>query len=110
VKSIHSFLLDVERELKRIRIVSLIGLAACLLILVSLARFAVRLMELAEFSRAARVGIAIDAALVTVAAASLAYSVYALYSQDRFFRRWGHRFELLEGAERRLLGEKGNGA
>lgn len=106
VKSIHDFLLEVERELRRFRIASLIGVIAWLLILPSLIRFSVRLIELAEVSPRARVELIIDMILLALAALSLCYLAYTLYRQNRFFKRWGRRFELLKEFEQKLLGEK----
>ena len=51
-------------------------------------------------------GIAVDGALLVLATLSLLYSAYALYGQNKFFRKWGRKFELLEGVEQRLLNGK----
>jgi hypothetical protein len=40
-----------------------------------------------------------------IAIAAGVYSGYVLYKLNMFFRRWGRRFEHLEGVERKLLGE-----
>ena len=106
VESIHNFLLEVEKELRRLRIASLIGMIALLLILLSLIRFAVRLIEPAPPPPRPLVGLAIDTIILALAALSVCYSAYALYRQNRFFRRWGRRFELLREVEQKLLGEK----
>ena len=107
VESIHNFLLEVEKELRRLRIASLIGMIALVLILLSLIRFAVRLIESAPPpSPPPRplMGLAIDTIILALAALSVCYSAYALYRQNRFFRRWGRRFELLREVEQKLLG------
>jgi len=110
VRSIHSFLLDVQNELERLRIASLIGVVACVLILLSLIRFALRLIEFSMVFPRARIGVTIDGTLLVLATLSLIYSVYALYRQNGFFRKWGRRFELLEGVEQKLLGQKNDTA
>lgn len=103
VKSIHSFLVDVQKELERLRVASVIGVVACFLILLSLIRFALRLMEFGGMFPHAQMGMRIDTVLLALATLSLIYSVYALYGQSRFFKKWGRKFELLEGVERRLM-------
>jgi len=110
VRSIHGFLHDVQNELERLRIASLIGVVACVLILLSLVRFALRLIEFSTVFPRARIGVTIDGTLLLLATLSLVYSVYALYRQNKFFRKWGRRFELLEGVEQKLLGQKNDGA
>jgi len=106
IRSVHNFLLDVERELDRLRTASLIGVFAIVLILISLVRFAARLIEFNRMFPHPRMGITVDGALLVLATLSLLYSAYALYGQNKFFRKWGRRFELLEGVERRLLNGK----
>ena len=102
VKSVHDFLLEVQGELGRLRIASLAGMAAWLVVSLVLIHLAMDLIEWGEpFPR-----IAIDVVLLALAALSVAYSAYVLYRQNRFFRRWGRRFELLQGVEEKLLGEK----
>jgi len=66
-----------------------------------LAWFAFRFVETGEFSNRLIVG----SAFLVVAIAAVGYSAYVLYRLNRFFRRWGKRFEHLEGVERELLGE-----
>ena len=90
----------------RLRTASLIGVFAIVLILISLVRFAARLIEFNRMFPHPRMGIAVDGALLVLATLSLLYSAYALYGQNKFFRKWGRRFELLEGVERRLLNGK----
>ena len=90
----------------RLRTASLIGVFAIVLILISLVRFAARLIEFNRIFPRPRMGIAVDGALLVLATLSLLYSAYALYSQNKFFRKWGRRFELLEGVERKLINGK----
>jgi hypothetical protein len=92
--------------LDRLRTASLIGVFAIILILISLVRFAARLIEFNRVLPHPRMGIAVDGALLVLATLSLLYSAYALYCQNKFFRRWGRKFELLEGVEQRLLNGK----
>jgi len=106
IRSLHNFLLDVERELDRLRTASLIGVFAIILILISLVRFAARLIEFNRMFPHPRIGIGVDGALLVLATLSLLYSAYALYGQNKFFRKWGRKFELLEGVERELLNGK----
>jgi len=102
VKSIHDFLLEVQGELGRLRIASLAGMAAWLVVSLVLIHLAMDLIEWGEpFPR-----IAIDVVLLALAALSVLYSAYVLHRQNRFFRKWGRRFELLQGVEEKLLGEK----
>ena len=67
----------------------------------SLAWFAIRFVELGEFSNRLIVG----SVFLLVAMVAVIYSAYMLIRLNRFFRRWGKRFEHLEGVERELLGE-----
>jgi len=102
VKSIHDFLLEVQGELGRLRIASLAGMAAWLVVSLVLIHLAMDLIEWGEPFPS----IATDVVLLALAALSVVYSAYVLYRQNRFFRKWGRRFELLQGVEEKLLGEK----
>ena len=116
VESIHSFFLDVERELGRFRTASLIGVIAWVLVLLVLIRFAVHLAQMSEFTGVfppvgftgffPPIGLAFDTVLFALATPSLCYSAYILYAQHRFFQRWSRRFELLDQVEQKLLEEK----
>ena len=79
----------------------LASVLAWVIIASSLAWFAVRFVELGEFSNRLIVG----SVFLLVAMVAVVYSAYMLIRLNRFFRRWGRRFEHLEGVERELLGE-----
>jgi hypothetical protein len=101
VKSIHEFLLEVREEMSRFRVNLLGSVLAWAVIVCSLSWFAIRFVELGEFSSRLIVG----SVFLLVAAVAVIYSAYMLYRLNRFFNRWGKRFEHLEGVERELLGE-----
>lgn len=71
------------------------------IIVCSLGWFAVRFVETGEFSSRLIVG----SVFLSVAIVAVVYSAYMLCRLNRFFTRWGARFEHLEGVERQLLGE-----
>jgi hypothetical protein len=48
----------------------------------------------------------VDFVLLLFAGVFLAYSIYAMYSQYRFFNRWERRIGLLLHMEEKLLAEK----
>jgi type VI protein secretion system component VasK len=87
--------------MSRFRVNLLGSVLAWAVIICSLIWFAMRSIESGDFSRRVIVG----SAFLLVAMAAVVYSAYMLYRLDRFFRRWGKRFEHLEGVERELLGE-----
>lgn len=87
--------------MSRFRANLLTSVLAWVIIASSLALFAVRFVELGEFSNRLIVG----SVFLLVAMVAVVYSAYMLIRLNRFFRRWGRRFEHLEGVERELLGE-----
>jgi uncharacterized membrane protein len=57
--------------------------------------------------RTRRLGLGlIDFSLLLIAGALLGYSIYAMYSQYRFFSRWERRVGLLLHMEENMLAEK----
>jgi hypothetical protein len=101
VRSVHEFLLEVNEEMGRFRTNLLASALAWGFIVFSLGWFAIRFVESGEFSNRLIVG----SAFLLVAAVAAAQSAHMLYRLNAFFRRWGRRFEHLEGVERGLLGE-----
>jgi type VI protein secretion system component VasK len=85
----------------RFRVNLLGSVTAWTVIMCSLIWFAMRFIASGEFSSRLIVG----SVFLVIAMVAVVYSAYMLYRQNRFFRRWGKRFELLEGVERELLGE-----
>ena len=111
VKSLHEFLFDVERELKRFRRIAVLGVIAASFILLVLGRFIFFLFYFYGIPREGilRGGIPFpflsDLILVVLALGFLSYSLYALFGQSAFFKRWGKRFEQLHTLEQKLLEE-----
>jgi hypothetical protein len=98
VKSLHDFMFELNKEWTKFRNGTLIGLVSSgvlFLVVVSL------------LLRTRRLGLGlIDFALLLVAGALLAYSIYAMYSQYRFFNKWERRVDLLLHIEQQILSEK----
>jgi hypothetical protein len=98
VKSLHDFLFELDKEWSKFRNGTLISLfsSTILFILVVLI-----LMRTRHFG----LGL-IDFVLLLIAGIFLAYSIYAMYSQYRFFSRWERRVGLLLTMEEQMLSEK----
>ena len=98
VRSIHDFLLELNKEWDKFRIGSLIGLITSGALLVFL------------ILRSLRVAIGqrnvVDFIFIIIIVVFLIYSVYTLYIQYRFFKRWERRIGLLLHLEEELIGEK----
>ncbi len=98
VKSLHDFMFEINREWTKFRNGTLIGLVSSgvlFLVVVSL------------LLRTRRLGLGlVDFALLLVAGVLLGYSIYAMYSQYRFFNRWERRVGLLMHIEEQILSEK----
>ena len=98
VRSLHDFMYELNREWSKFRNGTLIGLASSgvLFIVVVSLIFRVRRLELGviEFSILVLVGVL------------LGYSIYAMYSQYRFFNRWERRIGLLLHLEQQILNEE----
>ncbi len=98
VKSLHDFLYELDREWSKFRngtIISLVSSGVLFIVVISL------------LLRVRRLGLGLaDFVLLLLAGAFLAYSLYAMYSQVRFFSRWERRIGLLLHMEDELLAEK----
>ena len=98
VKSLHDFMFELNREWTKFRNGTLIGLVSSgvlFLVVVSL------------ILRTRRLGLGLlDFSLLLIAGVLLGYSIYAMYSQYRFFSRWERRVGLLIHMEEKILGNK----
>ena len=98
VKSLHDFMFELNREWTKFRNGTLIGLVSSgvlFLVVVSL------------ILRTRRLGLGLlDFSLLLIAGVLLGYSIYAMYSQYRFFSRWERRVGLLIHMEENILGNK----
>ena len=98
VKSLHDFLFELDKEWSKFRNGTLIGLISSgfLFIVVIWLILVIRRLDL---------GIG---ALLFLAVASifLGYSIYAMYSQYRFFNKWERRIGLLLHLEEEILAGK----
>jgi hypothetical protein len=98
VRSIHDFMFELNREWTKFRSGTLIGLISSGVLFL----FVVSLIL-----RTRRLGLGlIDFSLLLIAGALLGYSIYAMYSQYRFFSRWERRVGLLLHMEENMLAEK----
>ncbi len=98
VASLHDFLFELDKEWSKFRNGSIIGLlsSGTLFIVVVLILLRFRRFELGP----------IDFTLLVIAGIFLAYSIYAAYSQYRFFNKWERRIGLLQHVEDELMQEK----
>ena len=100
VKSLHDFLFELDREWGRFRNGSLISLISSGILF---------LIVIAIILRTRHLGLgAIDLLFLLAAGAFLAYSIFAMYRQYRFFNRWERRMGLLLHLEEQILAEKLN--
>jgi hypothetical protein len=98
VRSLHDFMFELNREWTKFRNGTLIGLISSGVLFL----FVVSLIL-----RTRRLGLGlIDFSLLLIAGALLGYSIYAMYSQYRFFSRWERRVGLLLHMEENMLAEK----
>jgi membrane protein implicated in regulation of membrane protease activity len=95
VKSLHDFLYELDREWNKFRNGTLISL-------VSSGVFFVVVIWLILRARFLDLGL-LGFFFLVFGGAFLAYSIYALYSQYRFFSRWERRIGLLLHVEDELL-------
>jgi len=98
VKSLHEFLFELDKEWSKFRNGTLISLisSGVLFILVVGILFRTRHFGLGL----------VDFILLMFVGVLLAYSIYAMYSQFRFFSRWERRIGLLLHMEDEILAEK----
>ena len=98
VKSLHEFLYELDREWSKFRNGTLISLVSSSLLFVVVVWVILRIRHLG-------LGL-VDLVLLLFSGAFLGYSIYAMYSQYRFFNRWERRIGLLLHMEEELLAEK----
>lgn len=97
VRSLHDFLSELDREWNKFRTGSLIGfIVSCALLAFS---FLVLLTTLAK-------GEFWGFMFMVIITTFLVYTVYALFAQHRFFKRWERRIGLLMHLEETLIKEK----
>jgi hypothetical protein len=98
VKSLHEFLFELDKEWSKFRTGTLIGLISSgfLFIVVLWLILVMRRLDL---------GLGAFLFLV-VAGVFLGYSIYAMYSQYRFFNKWERRIGLLLHLEEEILAGK----
>jgi Ni/Fe-hydrogenase subunit HybB-like protein len=107
--SLHDFLYDVEKELKRFRRISIIGIVTSLFIIVALGRFVyIRFPPPGPFiaPHFFMDMLLFDLVIVILALTCIFYSIYALVAQNAFLKRWGERFKRLQALEQKLIEEK----
>ncbi len=100
VKSLHDFLYELDREWSKFRNGTLISLISSGILFVVVIWLLLRIRHLG-------LGL-IDFVFLLFAGAFLGYSIYAMYSQYRFFNRWERRIGLLLHLEEQMLSEKLN--
>jgi hypothetical protein len=98
VKSLHDFLYELDREWSKFRNGTMISLISSGFL------FVVVLWLILQIRRLG-LGL-IDFVLLIFAGIFLGYSIYAMYSQFRFFSRWERRIGLLLHMEDELLAKK----
>ena len=98
VKSLHDFLFELDREWSKFRNGTLLGLVSSGFL------FAV-VLWLMLIIRRLDLGLGAFLFLV-VAGVFLGYSIYAMYSQYRFFNKWERRIGLLLHLEEEILAGK----
>jgi hypothetical protein len=99
VRSLHDFLFELDREWSKFRNGTLIGLSSSGFL------FIVVLWLILIIRRLPGLGLVAFLFLV-VAGVFLGYSVYAMYSQYRFFNKWERRIGLLLHLEEEILARK----
>jgi hypothetical protein len=98
VKSLHDFLFELDKEWTKFRNGTLIGLFSSGILFLLVVWLLLR-------TRHFGLGL-IDFVLLVFAGIFLGYSIYAMYSQFRFFSRWERRVGLLVHMEEEMLSEK----
>jgi len=104
LKSLHDFLLEIDKEWDRFRTASLIGIVTSGVLLFFLI---VRLLGvLAKIRRSGLIGVLDEFVFLILVAAFVIYEITLLYGQYRFFKRWNRRLALLLHLEEKLMEEK----
>ena len=98
VRSLHDFLSELDKEWTKFRNGTLIGLASSGILFIVVVWLLLR-------TRHFGLG-PLDFVLLIFAGIFLGYSIYAMYSQYRFFNRWERRVGLLLHMEEQILSEK----
>jgi hypothetical protein len=98
VKSLHEFLYELDKEWSKFRNGTLISLVSSGVLFFFVVAILLRTRHLG-------LGL-IDFILLLLVGILLAYSIYAMYSQFRFFNRWERRIGLLLHLEDEILAEK----
>jgi len=98
VKSLHDFLYELDREWSKFRNGTLISLISSGFLFLVVIWVILRIRHLGLGP--------VDFVLLLFVSVFLGYSIYAMYSQYRFFNRWERRIGLLLHMEEELLSEK----
>lgn len=98
VKSLHDFLFELDKEWTKFRNGTLIGLISSGILFLIVVALLVR-------TRHFGLGL-VDFVVLIFAGIFLGYSIYAMYSQFRFFNKWERRVGLLLHIEDEMLTEK----
>ena len=98
VRSLHDFLLELDKEWTRFRNGTLIGLASSAILFIVVLWLILR-------TRHFGLGL-VGFILLVIAAIILAYSIYAMVAQYRFLNKWERRIGLLLHMEEEMLSEK----
>jgi len=100
VRTLHEFLSELETEWRKFWFTSILTLIASVLLLSLVILFALQIIG-PDHRFAVRV------LATSIGGVGLAYSVYAIVSQNRFFKRWGRRFGRLRKLEEKILPAEG---
>ncbi len=98
VKSLHDFLFELDKEWTKFRNGTLIGLVSSGILFIIVVGLILRTRHLG-------LGL-VDFVILIFAGIFLGYSIYAMYSQFRFFNKWERRVGLLLHMEEEMLTEK----
>ena len=98
VKSLHDFLFELDKEWTKFRNGTLIGLVSSGILFIIVVGLLLR-------TRHFGLGL-VDFVVLIFAGIFLGYSIYAMYSQFRFFNRWERRVGLLLHMEEQMMSEK----
>jgi len=98
VKSLHDFLFELDKEWTKFRNGTVIGLVSSGILFIIVVGLLLR-------TRHFGLGL-VDFVVLIIAGIFLGYSIYAMYSQFRFFNKWERRVGLLMHMEDEMLMEK----
>ena len=97
LRTLHDFLYELDKEWDKFRTGSLIG------VVVSAALLLFSIFRLLAALRQRNV---LDFIFMILIVASLVYTVYALWAQHQFFKRWERRIGLLLHLEEKIISEE----